>query len=262
VRAGADRDPTCLPSTSWLRFGARGHESWGAAASRARLAMRRHGLREVARIAVLRVWMNVYVDERHVWLALRLSQPRPRLDLPPGYDLLRASSRDIPLLSQLGVDRPRAGRRLAEGHELWLMRHGADVVYSGWVFHGLAPTVAAPSGWVPLPRAVANPEDVVTSPLHRGRGLASAAYTKIFDDLARDGRATAVVGKIPVGNTANRRAVQKTGWREFAVVHFRRLGPWRRATVHPLPLDEGLLQARAPELTAWLAAALQARSTR
>lgn len=221
-------------------------------------AVRRDGVGQVLRRAAGRALVRLYVRESHVWVALRLAEERPRPALAAGYLLSRGGVADVPALHELGVDVQQAARRLAHGAELWLIRYGQDIVYSGWVFHGSAPTIAGPHGQVRLPPGSVNPEDMVTSPSHQGRGLASAAYSLIFDDLQRTGRADRVLGKVPLNNVANRRAVQKAGWLEFAVVHFSRVGPWRRTTVRALPSEHGSLPPDAAELTAWLTAAMRA----
>jgi len=219
-----------------------------------------NGPRAALRRVVTRVRPQLYMHEAHVWSALVLAGERPRLALPAGYTLARAGATDLPKLAELDVDVELGRQRLADGAELWLISHGAETVYCGWVFHGRAPTIAAPGGWVNLPRGIVNPEDMVTAPTHRGRGLASAAYTLLCDDLQRGDRASRIVGKVPVDNSANRRALVKSGWREFALVDFRRVGPWRRTTVRqvePANHDPG-----ADELTAWLASAMGSRSGR
>jgi RimJ/RimL family protein N-acetyltransferase len=196
------------------------------------------------------------VRERHVWSALRLSDERPRPVLAAGYELFRATAADLPLLSQLGGGAEQGSERLAGGADLWMIRHGEEMVYSGWVFHGHAPTIAGPNGQVRLPLDTANPEDMVTAPAHRGRGLAAAAYSLICDDLQQSGRASRIVGKIPLDNVANRRAVQKAGWWEFAVVDFLKFGPWKRTRVRGVSEPGVAASPEATKLTAWLTGAM------
>ncbi len=247
----------CRPRTS-----VRGTRSYAAGVTdtRARLlrAVHRDGVHRVLKRAAAAALSRLYVRESHVWIALRLDEERPRPSLPEGYVMSRGGVANLPALDGLGVDVQQAAQRLADGTELWLIWHSRDVVYSGWVFHGSAPTIAGPHGRVRLPPGSVNPEDMVTSPAHQGRGLASAAYRLIFDDLQRTGRANQVLGKVPLDNTANRRAVQKAGWLEFAVVCFTRLGPWSRTTVRALPAEHGPLPPGAAELTSWLTAAMRA----
>lgn len=220
--------------------------------------MRRDGSRQVLKRVAVRALARLYVRESHVWIALRLAEERPRPSLADGYLMLRGGVADVPALHGLGVDVQQAAQRLADGTELWVIRHGRDVVYCGWVFHSSAPTIAGPHGRVRLPAGSVNPEDMVTSPAHQGRGLASAAYSVIFDDLQRTGRADRVLGKVPLSNIANRRAVQKAGWLEFAVVRFTRLGPWKRTMVRALSPEHGSLPPDSAELTSWLTAAMRA----
>lgn len=170
--------------------------------------------------------------------------------------MFRASDAEVSLLDRLEVDVEQSRRRLADGAELWLIRHDSKIVYSGWIFHEYAPTIAAPGGAVRLPHGSVNPEDMVTDPRYRGRGLASAGYSTIFDDLECSGRATRVVGKVPEDNPANRRALVKSGWQEFAIVDFHRLGPWRRTRVQPIAEVGQSLSPAADEMTRWLTSAI------
>lgn len=193
-----------------------------------------------ARIRLLPV---LWLREVHAWSTADLAVERPRLLLPGTLSVVRGELAHLPLLGSLdAVALPEAAARLARGAQLWLVLHEGRAVYSGWVFHGQAPTVAARTGWLRLPPRVANPEDMVTAPDYRGRGLASAMYTRIFDDLEERDLADRVVGKVPLGNTANRRALIKSGWREFAHVELLRIGPWRRIRVHPVSADRSLTQ--------------------
>lgn len=177
------------------------------------------------------LWMH----ELHVWSTADLRAERPHLPLADGLKAIRATAAHLDLLEDLGaVGADQALDRLSRGAELWMVLEGERPVYAGWLFHAQAPTVAARSGWIDLPPRVANPEDMITAPDYRGRGLASAMYTVIFDTLQREDRADTVVGKVPVDNIANRRALAKSGWQEFAVVDYRRIGPWRRTRVRPV----------------------------
>ncbi len=220
----------------------------------------RHGPAKTFHTVASRVRPFVYLHETHVWSTLNLAESRPHLALPEGFEMFRASSAEVPLLEELEVDVEQSRRRLAEGAELWMIRHHNEIAYSGWIFHGHAPTIAACGGAVRLPPGMVNPEDMVTAPRYRGRGLASAGYSLIFDDLQRTGRATRIVGKVPEDNTANRRALVKSGWQEFAVVDFRRVGPWRRSRVRPVPNDAGQLPSAAgDEMTRWLQSEMSPR---
>lgn len=201
---------------------------------------------------------SLWLHETHVWSSLDLRTERPHLPLPAPFSWTLGTDDDIPRLGVLGIDVEGARRRRAAGHDVWLIRDGDLLVYAGWVFHRVAPTAAARTGWVELLPGTSNPEDMVTDPAYRGRGLASSAYTLIFDALLESGRAERIVGKVPVDNGANRRALMKSGWREFARVEVRRVGPWRRARVDVVPAGEGRADD-AEELTRWLRAALERR---
>jgi GNAT superfamily N-acetyltransferase len=226
--------------------------------SRARVLrhVTRHGPVKTFHKLVSQVRPFVYLHETHVWSTLDLAEPRPRLPLPEGFEMFRAGSAEVSLVGPLEVDVEQSHRRLAEGAELWLMRHGTEIAYSGWIFHGHAPTIAAPGGAVRLPLGTVNPEDMVTAPRYRGRGLASAGYSLLFDDLERTGRATRIVGKVPEDNTANRRALVKSGWQEFAIVDFRRLGPCRRSRVRPIADVGDESSAVTKEMMRWLKSAI------
>jgi RimJ/RimL family protein N-acetyltransferase len=172
---------------------------------------------------------RVHVSEDHVWYELDLAGERPKLALPEGVRLRRATAAELHRVAELGRSVAQVESWHAEGHELWLALEEAsnDLLYCIWTFHGRAPALAAPGGWFDLPPRTACSEGAVTSSRVRGRGIAPASAVAIADALQQEGVGS-IIRKIAVGNEAARRVVVKAGCHEIGVMHLRTLGPRRR----------------------------------
>ncbi len=204
---------------------------------RAQRGLRRFGLAGIAtRAAALAgrsISRTLYLQERHIWYALDLTEARPRPELPGGFTLHQASDTDLPLLEQLqtigGVE---AAQRHRDGADLWLVQAEGQPAFACWIFLKRAPVLAARGGWLPLPAATACLEDSVTASLYRGRGLAAAAWSAIADDLAQRGIKT-LITKVAEDNTASRRAVEKVGFVPTALMSLTRLAMRAHVDVYP-----------------------------
>jgi len=188
------------------------------------------GLPGVARHAVGRLRRAAYLHERHTWYELLLDGDLPERPLPEGYELVRATEADLALAAQTGKEPEHTRRTLADGHELWLVRDADSGAFSCWVYHGRAPVLAASGGWLALPDRTVCLEDSETSPDHRGRGIAPAAWLAIARALGEGGYDT-MITKVDVENAPSRRACEKAGFEEVGVMDLRRLGPRRRVEV-------------------------------
>jgi ribosomal protein S18 acetylase RimI-like enzyme len=181
--------------------------------------VRRRGAADTARLLRRRVKDRVHLSESHVWYGLELGAPRPRWQLDEGLVLRRAGEHDLDAVSAL----PDAGSQLAlaaaleEGHHLWLVEEGGTAAFCCWTHWDRAPVAAAPDGWLDLPAGTVCVEDSVTSPAYRGRGVAPAAWCGIADDLADAGQ-KALITKVEVDNRSSRRAVEKAGFAEVAIM--------------------------------------------
>jgi ribosomal protein S18 acetylase RimI-like enzyme len=76
-------------------------------------------------------------------------------------------------------------------------------------------------------------EDTTTSPDFRGQGLAPAMWLGIGGDLRRRGYGR-MLTKVDVDNAPSRRAVEKAGFVEGAIVYLRRVGGRNRIKIEPL----------------------------
>lgn len=211
--------------------------------------VQREGLRHTAAALARRAGQEVYLRESHVWLLMRLDEPRPRPVLAQSLRFTRLTPRQACLVGQLGGSVAVAEQRFDRGHQLFAVFEEDRLGALGWAFFGEAPTSVSRTGWIPLPPGYVNLEDTVVAPALRGMGVAPAFYSLTFDDLRNQG-CTHVVGKIQVRNSANRRACAKLGWREFAVVHLFKLLGLRRVGVRPVS---------SPDVE-WLAGASRARA--
>jgi GNAT superfamily N-acetyltransferase len=200
---------------------------------------RLYGTGGSVRWACQRLLECVVRDERHVWLALDPAGDRPRPSLPHGLILRRGRESDLNLLSELETAAPLEAReRIRTGNELWLVMDGDRPVFSCWIFHSRTPTVAARGGWLSLPAGTVCQEDSMTAPSARGRGVAPAAWAAIADAAAANGQHR-VIRKTEVQNARSRRAGDKVGYKPFALMRYRRLGPVWRTSIRVLERELG-----------------------
>lgn len=199
--------------------------------------------RAVGRLLADQCWLR----ESHVWLLMPLHGSRPRPELPRQLTSARVAATQISIVARLGISVSSSMQRLERGHQLFAVFDGERPIGVMWAFLGEAPTVASASGWLPLPPGYVNVEDTVVAPDQRGLGIAPALYSRVFDDVMAQGY-THVVGKIPVSNTANRRACAKTGWTEFATVDLLKVLRWRRVAVRPVSNPDVEWLARVAQL--------------
>lgn len=174
-----------------------------------------------------------YLRERHVWYRLDLPFTAAPPPLPQGMYLQHAGHDELPLLQPLDtVGRFEAECRLSAGADLWMVRDGAVAACSFWIFWDQSPVLAAAHGWMPLPEGTVCLEDSVTAPAYRGRGLAPAAWARVAARLSEQG-VSSIITKIEEQNTPSRRAVEKIGFREVAVMDLERVWMMRHVEVNP-----------------------------
>jgi GNAT superfamily N-acetyltransferase len=178
--------------------------------------------REGIGAALAHVWElarhRFYNREEHIWYQLDLDAERPRRELVDGVRLVRAGTDDAHRIADVGQFEDEAQRRLAAGNDLWLvLDHEDHSLFACWTFRSETPVLAAPHGLLSLPPGTACLEDSVTSPLARGKGIAPAAWTAIADILATEGFQS-MITKITTDNVPSRKAVEKAGFREIAVM--------------------------------------------
>jgi L-amino acid N-acyltransferase YncA len=174
-----------------------------------------------------------YLREEHVWYELNLGQPGSRLELPGGLRLERAEPSEVEIVTVFGQDVDQARERLESGNDIWLVREGETPLFLCYTFRAEAPVIAAAGGRLELPAGSACLEDAVTVPEARGRGIASAAWAAIGDELGRAGLST-LVAKVETDNVASRRVAENAGFKPVAVMQHERTGRRRRTAVRPL----------------------------
>ena len=77
---------------------------------------------------------------------------------------------------------------------------------------------------LPVPaRDAASLEDSVTSPDHRGQGIAPAAWERVADSLADRG-IPAMLTTVRADNTPTLKALKKVGFTPYAAVRYTRFG--------------------------------------
>lgn len=174
-------------------------------------------------------------DEEHVWYTLAVDRAQA-FSLAEGYELrLAGRAADAAFLDRLPVISAHdAGRRLADGAELWVVEREGDLAFSAWIFPERTPVWAARGGVLELPAGVACLEDSATSSAHRRRGLAAAVWSAMAAAVADRGF-LAMVTKVGVENVPSRRAVEKAGFRAAAFMHHRRRGVRSRVSIELAP---------------------------
>jgi hypothetical protein len=202
--------------------------------SRLRLALHRHGVRGTIGKVEQRVRERWYLERTWIWYELPLEADRLHASLPPELVLTRGGASEASLLHELPLGNEwRARRWLGAGNDLWLVLDEGRPVFACMVFHGSAPTRAAWGGWLPLPPDVVFFEDSSTSTSYRGRGpIGPAAWSQIADSLEKTGAKSLIthVGLVKE-NKIMRWALVRSGFREIATVHLRRVGLRQRVTV-------------------------------
>jgi hypothetical protein len=207
---------------------------------------RHDGVGSAARHALELAREHVFLDEAHVWYQLDVSEERPRRELPEEVHLRRAGENDLSGAVEMGQRLDEVRARLAAGNDLWLAADDGGPLFRCWIYRGRAPVLAAPGGWLDLPRGTVCLEDSATSPRARGRGVAPGAWTGIADSL-RDEGVVHMITKVGVENAPSRKAVTKAGFREVGVMRLVKRGP-RKLTTMTLSDETGL----GPELAARL----------
>jgi RimJ/RimL family protein N-acetyltransferase len=187
---------------------------------RLRRGVETHGALAVARLATGRVFS---IDEEHVWYALDLEAVEP-LTLAAGYRLHRGTQADAELLRELpAIPLEEGRRRVADGVQLWFVLKEREPVFVCFCFLERFRLETAHGGWYELPDGVACLENNVTSPKHRGRSIAPAAWAGIAARLRDDGFEV-LIARAEIGNIAVHRALEKTGFRAACVMHRSRRG--------------------------------------
>jgi hypothetical protein len=199
---------------------------------RLRHKLRHHRVKGTLRWAIRRALSKLYLDETHVWYELLLSSDRPRQPLRPGLELIRAGADDLPLLNELpSVSEYRAKKRIEAGNDLWLVLNDRQPIFACWIFHDSIRLLAARSGQLALPSGTVCMEDSIISPYYRGRGIITpSACSQVADRLEKRG-VKSIITKVEADNKVMRLVLTRSGFREIAVMHFRRAGFRQHATV-------------------------------
>lgn len=165
-----------------------------------------------------------------------------RLDpLPPQTEMVRARPEDAHVVEQLPlmwstdgeIDAACARRRIAAGHDLWVVFEAKRPVMLFWTCRGSAPALAARGGWLTLPSGTASIEDAVVALDRRGATLAARAVTEAGRRLEREGVHTLVMQALNT-NRASRGAIRTLGAHEVAAVTLVRFAFRPYVRVRPL----------------------------
>jgi ribosomal protein S18 acetylase RimI-like enzyme len=193
-------------------------------------SVRQLGVRGTLREVANRLRPHVKLDEAHVWYQLDLDGVEART-MPAGTRLERATGPMVEKVAELDRSPEAARELLSDQCDVWLVLDDDDqLLFLCYTYRHTVPVMAAPGGTMDLPPGIACLEDSQTSPAARGRGIAPAAWDTLGMQLAAEG-VKALITKVGVENAPSRRAVEKAGFREIALMEHRRRGPWRRTRV-------------------------------
>src|SRR5215210_396246 len=207
--------------------------------SRVRYQLSRYGFK--ATFVKVAQWLRkrVYLKETHVWCELILEVERPRRNLPSDVELVRADISDLPqfqdltTMTEMAMREDQAREQIEADNDLWLAIQDGRAVFACWIFHSEVPMIAALGGKLSLAPGISCLEGSIASPHYRGRGIATGVWSQIADKLQQDS-IRSLITKIEITNIRTRRAVAKVGFREIAIMYFRRVGFWERTTVQAL----------------------------
>jgi hypothetical protein len=190
---------------------------------RLRYELSRNGPRAAIRRVAGGMHEQLLLDETHIWYEVSTGDGRPRVGLPEGFAFRRAGADLLPLIKQLPtIFEGEGARRLAAGHDLWLLLDGDRPAFACWTLRRAMPVPGAPNGVLVLPPGTVCVEDSVTAPEYRGRRLGPAAWTLIADEISREGIPW-LITKIRDDNVPTQKSVLKAGFAEMARVRFRRV---------------------------------------
>jgi hypothetical protein len=194
--------------------------------------LRNRGVRGTLSVAIHRAQNNLYLDETHVWYELALGNSRPQKTLRPELKLIRSDANNLLLLEELptiGVDEARW--RVEGGCDLWLVLDDRQPIFACWTFHDSVPLLAAQKRQLALPPGTVCLEDSITSPSYRGRGmLAPAVWSEVADRLEK-ADVKSIITKVEADNKVMRWALAKAGFRDIAIMRFRKAGPRRYVAI-------------------------------
>jgi GNAT superfamily N-acetyltransferase len=195
--------------------------------------LRAEGPRATASAIARRIRKVAYLREEHVWYACDLNATTARAELPGGLRLARADASQVESVVAVGQDPEEARRRFQSGIDLWLVLDGEQTVFSCFGFTDVTPVIAATDGTLLLPPGTACLEDAITARSARGRGIGTAAWILIGEELRRAGLTT-LVAKIETANIASKRMAEKAGFQPVAVMQHERTRRHRTTAVRPL----------------------------
>ena len=195
--------------------------------------LRSEGPRATARAIAQRVRKLAYLREEHVWYGCDLTRSTAGAELREGLRLVRADASQVDSVVAVGQDVEEARERFDTGTDLWLVLDEDEPVFLCFIFRDATPVMAASEGKLALPPGAACLEDAVTAPGARGKGIATAAWILVGEELKRAGYTT-LVAKIETANTASKRVAEKAGFHPVAVMQHERTGVRRRTAVRAL----------------------------
>lgn len=219
------------------------------AGRRALTSLSRHGVRgtleRVHRRAIAPLVRLVYQREEHIWVIIDVDDPPP---LPEGYVLRRGGAEDLDALAAIGGIAPATGRAYLEGGaRLYVATHGDDLAFATWIHVDRVPLASAPGGWLHLPPELVSFEDSIAAPAHRRGGIAIAAVLQVAE-IEKAAGSEPPISRIDARNAPARAWARKMGAREVATTFLRRIGPFRKARVDPLPGGEHVAELLASQV--------------
>jgi glycosyltransferase involved in cell wall biosynthesis/GNAT superfamily N-acetyltransferase len=213
--------------------------------ARVQSQLKQSGIKHTAAVMLDQLKARIALDESHVWYELDLTTRLPDYPLEDRFELCRGTEDDIARFAEIPpVTSYHVRERMRTGADLWYAREGDAVAFFCWTLRHAAPTLASPTGSIPLRPEVVNLEDSTASPEYRRSAVGMGVLSEVARRLRHEG-VTSMVTKVAVDNTPARRWVLKLGFVEVGVATVRRRGRrWSRSVV-PTPGHESSWLVRA-----------------
>jgi len=143
-----------------------------------------------------------------------------------------------------GRERKKLLSRLDRGDQCFVARYAGEIVNAGWVCHSSTGKIEIKDlrQEIKLAPDEVYLDDAYTSPQFRNQKIQQARHSWMLRVL-RDAGFRRAIGYVRLDNSAQIRALEKTGYQSFAVIGYAKIGPFQHDFVGPPPPPREPLQS-------------------